>query len=457
MKIDLNKAERLQTLKGWGTSACWWAQSVSDEKTQEELAELLYGDSGLKLNIYRYNIGGGYDGELNRVENPWRRTESFMLYDRESEERSWDFSRDKNAVSVMRKCLDKGNIDTLILFCNSPHYSLCSSGQASGSLLGHTCNIPKMNYKKFVDYVLDITQHFLDTGFPVNYISPINEPQWKWGGSYVWQEGCHYELDEVVEIYRLFAAEILRRKMPVFLYGPESGAMLEDTPDYLNALAGDELIMKVLPIFAYHSYHADERPEDRYEFKEKLVKAHPELRFDMSEWCELPNKSHTKNFNGALITARIIGQDIIYGGAESWTSWVAANNIHIKEDGFDYSDAMLSGNIDFTEWTVNERFWGVSHFSKHIPVGSVPLDFGFRPTKDNNEFNAFAFKTPDGDTVIVAVNEGKNNEIEIDGNFNTMSIIMSTQDEKEKTVFEGGFKSKISVPENSVITVLLKE
>ena len=98
MRINLTSPKQLQTLKGWGTSACWWAQAVSDEKTQEELAELLYGDSGLRLNIYRYNIGGGYDEELNRVENPWRRTESFLLYDREKEESTWDFSRDKNAV-----------------------------------------------------------------------------------------------------------------------------------------------------------------------------------------------------------------------------------------------------------------------------------------------------------------------------------------------------------------------
>ena len=51
----------MQTLYGFGTSACWWAQACGEEKTQDEIAELLYGDSGLKLNIYRYNIGGGYD------------------------------------------------------------------------------------------------------------------------------------------------------------------------------------------------------------------------------------------------------------------------------------------------------------------------------------------------------------------------------------------------------------
>lgn len=456
MKINLLSAPELQTFKGWGTSACWWAQSISDEKTQNEIAELLYGDTGLKLNIYRYNIGGGYDEDLNRVENPWRRTESFMLYDREKETVSWDFSRDKNAVSVMRKCLDKGNVDTLILFCNSPHYSQTSTGQASGSLLGHTCNIPKMNYKKFVNYVLDVTQHFLDEGFPVNYISPINEPQWKWGGAYVWQEGCHYEIEEVLEIYRLFAREITKRKMPVFLYGPESGAMLEDTPMYLDALVNDEEIMKVLPVFAYHSYHADDRPEDRYEFKENLVNKHPELRFDMSEWCELPNKSHTKNFKGALITARIISQDISLGGAESWTSWVAANNIAKKEDGFDYSDAMLSGNIDFSEWTVNERFYGVAHYTKFVPKGSVVLDTGYRPTNKNNAFNISAFRTPEGETVLITVNEGEKQSLEIESGFSEMSIIRSDSENKLENIYTDCFKNSVDIPANSLTTIILK-
>ena len=457
MKLYLGSAKEMQTLYGFGTSACWWAQACGEEKTQDEIAELLYGDSGLKLNIYRYNIGGGYDEDNCRVENPWRRTESFLVYDRESEVSFWDFNRDKNAVTVMKKCLAKGNVDTLILFCNSPHYSHTSTGQASGSLLYHTCNIPKMNYKKFVDYVLDITEHFINEGLPVKYISPINEPQWKWGGSHVWQEGCHYETEEVVEILHLFAEEIIRRKLPVTLYTPESGEMLGDNEKYLKAILADKTIMKACDIFAYHSYHADDRVEDRYEFKKEFVSAHPELRFDMSEWCELPNKSHTKNFKGALITARIIGQDLIYGGAASWTAWVAANNIAINsEDGFDYSDAMLSGSEHFEEWTINERYWAMAHFSKYIPVGSKALNIGLHPTNEANDFNAFAFKTPENETVLVIVNEETNKGITLDGSFNTMRIITSTQTEKLAEKYNGKFKGELVSKKNSITTVILK-
>ena len=91
MKINLKEAEKLHTLKGWGTSACWWSQACPKGETADKIAHLLYGSDGLNLNIYRYNIGGGTDMNNYRVENPWRITESFLQYDRETEELSWDF------------------------------------------------------------------------------------------------------------------------------------------------------------------------------------------------------------------------------------------------------------------------------------------------------------------------------------------------------------------------------
>ena len=394
MKINLSNPQKMQILHGWGTSACWWSQYCSEPETQDKIVSLLYGSDGLGLNIYRYNIGGGTDEGNCRVPNPWRRSESFLLYDREEEKSSWKFSLDKNAVEVMKKSLATGNVDTLILFCNSPHYSQTASGQASGALIGHTCNLPKMNYRKFADYVL--------------------------------------------------------------LYGPESGCMLEDTYDYIKALTADELIMSVLDVFAYHSYHNDNNPSARYEFKQNIVSKYSDFRFDMSEWCELPNKSHTKNFKGALITARIIGQDLIYGGAESWTSWVAVNQFSIKEDGFDYSDGLITANDDFSDLYIAQRYYGFAHFSKFVPVGSTALDLGFRPSDDKNDFNAFAFLTPSGETVLVIVNEGDTCGITIDGDFSSMKIIKSTQNIKLEDSYNGNFKNQFDCEGNSILTVVLK-
>lgn len=452
MEINLKSAKEMQTIKGFGTSACWWSQYCTG-KAAEDIAELLYGDSGLALNIYRYNVGGGTDEGNCRVTNSWRKTESFYVFDREKEDGYYDFSLDKNAVDFMKLCLSKGNIDTLILFANSPHWSQTSTGQASGSLLYHTCNIPKMNYKKFVKYFLDVTEHFLGEGLPVKYISPINEPQWKWGGSYVWQEGCHYETEELIEIYHLFAEEIIKRELPVKLYGPESGEMLGLTEEYLNAIVKDETIMKVFDIFAYHSYHSDNNPKTRTEFKDKMVNKHPELQFDMSEWCELPNLSGTKNFKGALITARIIGQDLTLAGAESWTAWVAVNQTNIDENGNDTADAMISANDNFSQWYIAERFYAVAHYAKYIPVGSFCLDIGFYP-QESNDFNVFSFRTPENKTVTVIVNESEDKEVTLQGDFNKMQVILSTQIEKMKETCKSEFGSHIHSPANSIITVI---
>ena len=64
MKINLENAKVIKTVKGFGGSACWWSPQVKSEKTAQEIANLLYGDDGLRMNIYRFNVGGGYEKDI---------------------------------------------------------------------------------------------------------------------------------------------------------------------------------------------------------------------------------------------------------------------------------------------------------------------------------------------------------------------------------------------------------
>ena len=459
IKIDFKNATERQRIKGFGASACWWSQNVATKKTAQELCDLLYTEKGLNLNIYRYNIGAGWDDANCRVPNPWRRCESFCINDDENEDEGYctdgyDWSRDNNAYRFLKLCLERGSIDTVILFANSPHYALTSSGQASGSLMHHTCNLPKSRYKAFAKYFLDITEHFINDGIPVSYISPINEPQWKWGGKNVWQEGCHYETEEMVAVFRIFAEEIIKRDLPLKLYGPESGEYLGLTEEYLDALYSDKTIMKVLDVFAVHSYHCDNEPSVRREFRKKIRNKYPDSRMDMSEWCELPNMSPVDDFRGALITARIIGQDLTVAGTDSWTSWVAVNNFAVK-DGKDYSDGMITANFDFSDWSVAMRWYGFAHFSRYVPVGSTVLNIGMEPAEDNNLTNVFAFLTPDSKTVLVAVNEDEDTEITLNGNFSHMKKIISDGEKLLTADYDGNFNQNIILNKNSIITVIL--
>lgn len=449
MKINLSTAREITALSGFGGSAAWWSPQVNDDNTARELAELFYGDSGLRLNIYRYNVGGGFDKDNLRIKNPWRHIESFMNADG-----TFDWSRDKNGVRMMKYALETGNVDTLIFFANSPHYTQTVTGQTSGGFEEHFSNLAKDKYDSFAKYMIDIAEHFISQGYPVKYISPINEPQWKWGGGYVWQEGCHYEPQEVCDCFAAFARELERRNSPLMLYGPESGCINDHTKEYYSLLSSQPLIMKHLGAFAYHSYHSDSNAKEKHEFGKWAAENVKTPRFDMSEWCELPCKSDIASIDGALITARIIGEDLIYSGAQSWTAWVCANQRAgaVKDDGRCCCDGLIAAEDDFSGYTVAMRYYAVWHYSRFLPPGSVSLDASFTAS---GGLSVFPFKDSCGRFVLVAVNSGRAARVlEPDIPFCRAQVVSTSQEKQLKSETVSG--KKITVAPKSIATVVLK-
>lgn len=78
--ISVNPQIHYQTLKGWGTSLCWWGNTIGSwgdgdfngngRADREEIAELAFSPEYLNLNIVRYNVGGGdkEDTSIKRCE-----------------------------------------------------------------------------------------------------------------------------------------------------------------------------------------------------------------------------------------------------------------------------------------------------------------------------------------------------------------------------------------------------
>lgn len=447
MKINLFTAKRIKKLSGFGASAAWWSPQVKSEKTAGELAELLYGKSGLNMNIYRYNVGGGYEPDNVRVANAWRRIESFMEKDG-----SYNWSKDRYGVKMMDAALATGNVDTLIFFVNSPHYTHTVTGQASGGFTEHFSNLDKCKYKAFAEYIVDIAEHFIAEGYPVKYISPINEPQWKWGGDYVWQEGCHYEPEEVRDCFLAVANELEKRGSSLLIYGPESGNISNNTKEYYRLLSNEPIIMKYLDTFAYHSYSADDDVQIKIDFGKWAKKNIKTPRLDMSEWCELPCRHDTKSIESTLIMARIIGEDLIYSMVDSWTAWVCINQWdNAVREGKCYSDGLLVAKDDFSDYYIAMRYYAVAHYSKYIPVGSVSLDIGYNTSRG---LSVFAFERPDKSIAIVAVNNSRAKRvIEPDIEFESVRIISTSQQyQLMEEVIEN---KKIAIEPMSVATIIL--
>lgn len=467
VEITLNQNIEYQEFDGFGASSCWWAQICGDSAYADEVAKTLYSQEGLGLNIYRYNIGGGSkDNPDSRIEG-WRAAESFYYYNESTDKYEYDFTRDAAAQKMLDKCLSYGCIDTVVLFANSPHYSMTVSGQATGGSEEYVSNLPAENYEAYADYFLTIAEYFLEKGVPVKYISPVNEPQWGWGGEWVAQEGCHYEKEEVVELFRVFARKIKEKNIDVELMGPESGEVGEITEWYFDNLYNDPEIRDVLGSLAYHSYWSDTNTFGKANFGTFVRIKYPSFKVDMTEWCELPCQHSNNDFDSALIMARVISQDIVLSNANSWSAWVGVNGSAIGADGEKYSDGLLASNADFTELYMTARYYAMAHFSKYIPVGSVRIsavsdifDFavyredGSDSYKNTKSLNVSAFKTPEGKIVCVIVNEGEDRSAQLNITQGAMKVVTSTADEQLKEVYNGSAKSGVEIPADSITTII---
>ena len=211
-----------QTVEGFGASSAWTYQNlglIEDEDVKEDAIERLYGDSGLALNIFRYNIGGG-GKELDVYKDKQRGAESFFVKDNFNGDYSvfadannYDFTRDKGVRELFEKALSKGNITEVVFFANSPHYLMTKNGLTHASAKKEN-NLKEECYEAFSDYLLVITNWLCenivykrDREIKV-YISPVNEPQWDWGGADASQEGCHYDPEELAKFYDVFSKKL---------------------------------------------------------------------------------------------------------------------------------------------------------------------------------------------------------------------------------------------------------
>ncbi len=442
--IGVNKYETHQTFETFGTSSCWWSQTISDEETAREIARLLYDDeTGLGLDVYRYNIGGGEaDNPDCRIWDRTRRTESFYVLNTETGEYEYDFTRDKNARRMLDMAVEYG-AEEIILFCNSPHFSMTVSGHASGGLEPNVSNLPKENYDEFVDYVLTIADWFVAEGYPITAISPINEPQWSWGGEWVGQEGCHYSADEAVELLELFAVTMKERKSPYKLSGPESGELSPGYYEYIDKFFASGILNEFCDTYSGHSYWIDNRVDLKTMAGDKFRNEYPDKKLEMSEWCELPMTIDSTTIDSGLYMANIIIQDLNLLGAVSWQSWTAVNG-----------DGVL--DIVNGELIKYNRYYAYKHFSQFIEEGMTRVTV-MDSFEDKSSIASTAFRG-DGETVMILVNNAEESkDIRLCGNYNSMDIYRTDAETNCEKVYSDEFTKGLTLPAKSITTIVLEE
>ena len=433
--------EKYQTFESFGTSSCWWSQNIDDEATAKEIARLLYDDeTGLGLDVYRYNIGGGeHDNPDCRIWDTSRRTESFYVLNEETGEYEYDFTRDANARRMLDYAVEYGAKE-VILFCNSPHFSMTKSGHASGGLEANVSNLPKENYAAFVDYVLTIADWFVAQGYPVSAISPINEPQWSWGGEWVGQEGCHYTADETVEVLEMFALEMQKRGVTYKLSGPESGQLTEEYFDYIDKFFASEILDEYCDSISAHSYWIDNNWWAKDAFGKKMAEQYPDKKFEMSEWCELPMQLDPYSVDSGLYMANVIMQDLSWMNAVSWQSWTAVNG-----------DGVL--DIIDGELVCYSRYYAYKQFSAFIKPGMSRVRVK-NSAGDAATVSSIAFADKEQTVLIVINNEASAQNTGLYGNYDSMQTYTTDATRNCEQTYSGKMTKSITLPAKSITTIV---
>ncbi|GAA2404630.1 RICIN domain-containing protein [Streptomyces glaucosporus] len=220
---------RQPEFEGWGTSLAWFANATGDypDEIRDRLADLVFGDDGLALNIARYNIGGGNAPDVRdylraggAVEGWWRAPEGTTR-----EDTGWwsaDDPADWNpgADRTQRWWVDrvKDEVDRWEAFSNSPPWFMTAGGYVSGGFDPNADQLREDSVGDFAAYLVGAVERLEEAhGIDVDTLDPFNEPNTPYwstrlgpdgepvGGR---QEGAHMGPGLQQRVIRALAAEL---------------------------------------------------------------------------------------------------------------------------------------------------------------------------------------------------------------------------------------------------------
>jgi len=199
--VHIDPSYRQQPFQGWGTSLVWFANATGGypDEVRERLVELLFGEDGLRLNIARYNIGGGnaptvpdYLRRGGAVPGWWQASEPYGPGDKEwwdpANPDHWDWDADPDQRWWIDQIKDR--VDTWEAFSNSPPWFQTVSGYVSGGFNSSADQIRADRADEFAEYLVRVAEHVERAhGIEFDTIDPLNEPNTPYWGTTLGPDG----------------------------------------------------------------------------------------------------------------------------------------------------------------------------------------------------------------------------------------------------------------------------
>lgn len=392
--------------EGWGTSLCWWANRVGySDKLTDECARLFFSESGLGLNIMRYNIGGGDDPTHNHIKRTDSMVPGWLYYDRDNDKYCYDYKADKNQLNVLRKSVEAAGKDAFVeVFSNSPPYFMTKSGCSSGGINPAKNNLKDECYDDFAEYLATVTEYINNIlKIKVSSISPMNEPNTKyWEYLSEKQEGCHFDSGESQNKIIIATAKAIRKRglNDIQIIASDETSTAKQLTSYKKY--SDEA-KSVIDRISTHTYGT----RSIKQLGELMKAENRNLWMSETDWSNTAGKNAGEMGAGLWLAEKIIS-DINGLSPSAWVIWQTID-YHISKNGY-------MGNKDFGMPDIKNGFWGIAvadHDNKKIILSQKYYTWGqfskyIRPGDTIihcNKSTLAAYNKESGKIVVVAVND----------------------------------------------------
>jgi O-glycosyl hydrolase len=411
IKVTINLSQTFQTIHSFGASDCWSVKYIGKnwpEAKRNEIADLLFSKGfdasgnpkGIGLSMWRSNIGAGSfeQGGGSNISSEWRREEGYL-----NSNGTYDWTKQSGNRWFLKAAKDRG-VENLLLFSNSPPVSMTKNGYAFGPDGAEKSKLNLMPGKTdaFADFLTEVVKRYNQDGLPINYVSPVNEPQWDWtanSSGKASQEGSAATNEEFSGLIKAIDQKITGKALPVKITAGEAGSLnylyepvsnnpsRSDVVNYFWNPASPGYIGSLPSIekaILGHSYFSQPSVpilvNNRVSLQNKIGTVNAGLNFWQSEYCILSDEDNIAGngrdlgIESALYIARVIHTDLVLANAASWSWWLAVSPADYK-DGLVYvSD--LAGNMGELEATKSDgiiyrskMLWALGNFSRFIRPG----------------------------------------------------------------------------------------
>ena len=410
VNVNITPRLRYQTVEGWGSSLCWWANMVgkwTDEKKINEIIDLVVSPDKLNMNIFRYNIGGGDDP--SHVSVPGR--PGHMSYEmggngiraemegfKASPDAPYDWTRDAGQIKILLKLKQKRPDIIFEAFSNSPPWWMTYSGCASGNDPASADNLKPEYYDAFCDYLVAVCRHFKDAyGIEFRTLEPFNEPQtpfWHYKGK---QEGCHFDLSTQIEIIKRLYPRLQKSGLKTVIAAADE-TRLSNVIVMLNAYMDNGRVLDYVGQLNVHTYNATDA--------ERMTVANLVKKSGKRFWQSETGTFETNGFASVLNLGQKCIADMRIMKPVAWLDWQVVSPNESK-----VSIVNPLNSPDDGSYILSRHFFVRMQVTRFVKQGYTIID--------SDQENTLAALSPSGKELVLCF-------INMSGKENTIRFNLST-------------------------------